>query len=51
MQLHAAVSWIMSVRESHNYGGAIYDDDSIVATMVGGEVTGVVEVATILSSL
>jgi D-arabinose 5-phosphate isomerase GutQ len=51
MPLRDAVSWVMSVRESLKCGATSSDDDSIVATVANGKVTGVVEVATMVSNL
>jgi D-arabinose 5-phosphate isomerase GutQ len=51
MPLSDAVSWIMSVTGSPNCGATSSGDDSIVVTVANGKVTGVVEVATMVSSL
>lgn len=49
MSLKDAAKRIMSARESVHMGATVYDDDAIIGTMMNGEITGVLEVATLLS--
>jgi hypothetical protein len=49
MSLKEALIRVKSARESVYTGATVYDGDAIIGTMMNGEITGVLEVTTLLS--
>jgi hypothetical protein len=49
MSLKEAANRIKSAKESVHMGANVYDDNAIIGTLMNGETTGVLEVATLLS--